>query len=162
MSETRSIRERLAALARPLGITLPEEYVAFVEKPPARGILVHHLCPAGDPPYEWWPSTIEGLEADVFSGRGPEVLPNAHYVRAEAEEFLAGGCESIPGPGGKRFRTDRLARGFWIGEVDGDSVFIDAETLGVFAYLMHENTVERWAASFAEFVAKGQEGKGRG
>jgi hypothetical protein len=158
----KSIRERLAALAQPLGITLPEEYVTFVENPPARGILVHHLSAKGDPPYEWWPETIEGLEADVYGGHMKETLPCAHEISATAQEFLTGGCKSVPGPGGTEFRTDRLARAFWIGEDDGDGVFIDAETGGVFVYMMHEECVERWAASFAEFVAKGQEGKGRG
>ena len=156
MSVIGTIRERLAALAAPLGIALPGEYVAFVENPPARGILIHHLCAAGDPPFEWWPETIDGLEADVHGGRGREVLPSAHYVRAEAAEFLRVGWESVPGPGGTRFRTDRLSRGFWIGEEDGDSVFIDHETQGVYAFMMHENCVEHWADSFAAFVAHGQ------
>ena len=154
-----TIRERLAALAAPLGITLPEEYAAFMENPPACGILAHHLCPKGDPPYEWWPATVEDLESDVHGGRGRQPLLFAHYLRAEAEEYLAGGWESVPGPDGTEFGTDRLSRGFWIGEVDGDSVFIDAQTFGVFAYLMHEQTVEQWAVSFAEFVAHGQQGR---
>ena len=49
---------------------------------------------------------------------------------ATAEPYLAGGHESVPGPNGSRFGTERLGRGFWIGEVDGDCVFIDQQTLG--------------------------------
>jgi hypothetical protein len=152
-----SIRERLQALAAPLGIDLPEEYIAFMENPPEQGILIRHLCPRHDPPDEWWPSPIEYLEEDIHRGRWEKIDLNAHSMRATAEEYLAGGHESVPGPGGSRFGTERLSRGFWIGEVDGDSVFIDQQTLGVFAYLMHEEEVEQWAPSFAEFVAHGQQ-----
>ncbi len=77
-------------------------------------------------------------------------------MRATAEPFLEGGHEWVHGPDGSRFGTARLGRGFWIGEVDGDCVFIDQETLGVFAWLAHEGEVERWATSFADFVAHGQ------
>jgi hypothetical protein len=152
-----SVRDRLYVLASPLGIALPEEYVAFVENPPERGILIHHLS-SEDEPYEWLPETIEGLEA----GWGEEddagvELPYAHYVRATADEYAQSGDEDLPGPGGTAFRLDRLRDGFWIGEVDGDSVFIDRQTLGVFAFLQHEDAVARWAASFREFVAHGQQ-----
>ena len=154
-----TIRDRLTALAAPLGIQLPEEYIAFMEAEPERGILVYHLLPEGEPPQEWWPEPIEELEADIHRGRCAEVVLGAHYLRSTAAEYLSGGWTSIPGPGGSEFRTERLGRGFWIGEVDGDCVFIDAETLGVFAYLEYadENRVEQWAPSFAEFVARGQQ-----
>jgi hypothetical protein len=68
---------------------------------------------------------------------------------------------SVPGPGDAPFSTERLARGFWIGEVDGTCVFLDAETLGVFAYTEYCDTqhVEWWAPSFAAFVAHGQQGR---
>lgn len=151
-----SIRERLAALAAPLGIDLPGEYIAFMERRPERGILIRHLSNRQDPPYEWWPEPIDFLEADIHRGRWKKVELNAHYMRATAEPYLAGGHEWVPGPGGSRFGAERLSRGFWIGEVDGDSVFIDQQTLGVFAYLAHEDEVEQWAASFADFVAHGQ------
>jgi hypothetical protein len=152
-----SVRDRLHALALPLGIALPEEYVAFVEKPPKRGIRIHHLSSDGTP-YKWLPETIEGLEA----GWGEEdeagvELPYAHYVRATADEYAQGGNENLHGPRGSAFRLDRLRDGFWIGEVDGDSVFIDRQTLGVFAFLQHEDSVAQWAVSFREFVAHGQQ-----
>lgn len=155
-----SVRERLAVLAAPLGLRLPEEYVAFMESPPARGIPVRHLCAAGDPPAEWWPEPVEELEADIHRGRMPTPVLGAHYLRATAEEYLSGGWRSVPGPGGSEFATERLGRGFWIGEVDGDSVFLDADTLGVYAYLefADEARVEQWAPSFAAFVAHGQQG----
>jgi hypothetical protein len=154
----KSVRDRLNTLAAPLGITLPDEYIAFVKRPPKRGILIHHLCNEGDDPDEWWPATIEGLEA----GWGEEdtagvEIPYAHYVRATADEFALSGDEDLAGPGGSAFRLDRLRNGFWIGEVDGDSVFIDQQTLGVFAFLQHEGSVAQWAASFREFVAHGQQ-----
>ena len=153
-----SIRDRLAALATPLGIQLPEEYIAFMEAQPERGIPVRHLSADGDPPVEWWPEPIEELEADIHRGRCAGAVLGAHYLRATAAEYLSGGWRSIPGPNGSEFATERLGRGFWIGEVDGDSVFIDAETLGVFAYLEYgdETCVEQWAVSFADFVARGQ------
>jgi len=154
-----SIRDRLIALAAPLGIKLPEEYVAFMEAEPERGIPVYHLVPKGEPPDEWWPEPIEELEADIHRGRCAEVVLGAHYLRSTAAEYLSGGWKSIPGPSGSEFSTERLGRGFWIGEVDGDCVFIDAETLGVFAYLEYadETRVEQWAPSFAAFVAHGQQ-----
>jgi hypothetical protein len=40
--------------------------------------------------------------------------------------------------------------------VDGDGVFLDQQTMGVFAWLAHEDEVEQWASSFADFVADGQ------
>ena len=151
-----SIRERLVALASPLGIDLPEEYIAFMERRPERGILIRHLCPRQDPAYEWWPESVDFLEADIHLGRWKKVESNAHYMRATAEGFLAGGGEWVPGPDGSRFGTERLSRGFWIGEVDGDCVFIDQQTSGVFAWLAHEDEVEQWSSSFADFVAHGQ------
>lgn len=153
-----SIRERLAVLAEPLGIQLPEAYIAFLESEPETGILVRHLRGPGAPPTAWWPEPIEGLEADIHRGHDATAVPYAHYLRETAQEYLSGGWESVPGPAGTEFGTERLGRGFWIGEVDGDSVFIDQATLGVFAYLEFgdETRVEQWAASFAEFVARGQ------
>jgi hypothetical protein len=151
-----SIRERLVALAAPLGIELPEEYLAFMERRPERGIFIRHLCNPSDPPTEWWPATIESLEADIWGGRGSKTAPTAHYLRGEAERFLSAGVESVPGPAGSPFATERLSRGFWLGEEDGDSVFLDPQTRGVFAWLAHEDEVEQWAVSFGEFVAHGQ------
>jgi len=151
-----SVRERLAALATPLGIELPEAYLAFMERRPERGVLIRHLCNPGDPPSEWWPATLDFLEQDIWRGRWTKVAPNAHYMREEAEGFLSAGVESVPGPAGTPFGSERLSRGFWIGEEDGDSVFLDAQTLGVFAWLAHEEEVEQWAASFGEFVTHGQ------
>lgn len=151
-----NVRERLAALALPLGIVLPEAYLAFMDHRPERGILIRHLCNPTDPPSEWWPATLDWLEADIWNGRWTKVAPNAHYMREEAERFLSAGVESVPGPGGSQFSTERLSHGFWIGEEDGDSVFLDADSLGVFAWLAHEDEVEQWAESFAEFVALGQ------
>ncbi|MBM3981297.1 MAG: hypothetical protein FJ304_13615 [Planctomycetes bacterium] len=151
-----SVRDRLNALAAPLGISLPEEYLAFMERRPDRGIPIRHLCNRNDPPAEWWPATVDFLEADIWQGRWTKSAPNAHYLRGEAERFLSAGVESVPGPAGSRFATERLSRGFWIGEEDGDSVFLDPLTLGVFAWLAQEDEVEQWAASFGEFVARGQ------
>jgi hypothetical protein len=147
----------LATLAAPLGIELPEAYLAFMEHAPERGILVRHLYNPQDPAYEWWPEPAEFLEQDIHRGRWKKVELNAHYMRATAEPYLAGGHEWVRGPHGSRFGTERLRRGFWIGEVDGDRVFIDQQTLGVFAWLAHEDEVEQWAVSFADFVARGQQ-----
>jgi hypothetical protein len=152
-----SIRERLTALAAPVGIELPESYLAFMERRPDRGILIRHLCNPQDPAYEWRPEPVEFLEQDIHRGRWRKVELNAHYTRATAGPLLAGGHTSVPGPDGSRFATERLARGFWIGEVDGDGVFIDHQTGGVFAWLAHEDEVEQWASSFADFVAHGQQ-----
>jgi hypothetical protein len=151
-----TVRERLASLARPLGIELPESYLAFMEQRPERGILIRHRCNPTDPPTEWWPVMIDVLEEDIWSGRWRRQAPFAHYMRIEAEEFLSAGVESVTGPAGSRFGTKRLSCGFYIGEEDGDSVFLDHESLGVFAWLFHEGEVEKWAESFAEFVALGQ------
>ncbi|MCE9562744.1 MAG: hypothetical protein K8U57_11920 [Planctomycetes bacterium] len=153
-----TIRDRLTALAAPIGIALPEEYIAFVTRPPKRGILIHHLCNDGDDSYEWWPETIKRLEA----GWGEEdkagvEIPSAHLLRATADDYAEGRRKTLPGPGGTRFRLDRLRNGFWIGEVDGDSVFIDLQTLGVFAFLQHEDSVVQWASSFGEFAKRGQQ-----
>jgi hypothetical protein len=151
------VRERLAALAAPLGITLPEAYIAFVESPPESGILIHHLRDEDDPE-EWWPETIKGLEANIYRGERGRRVPYAHYMRQTAENYLASGPDAtLPGPGRKKFRASRMARGFWIGEEDGDSVFLDQETLGVFAFLQHDDRIEQWATSFAEFVAHCQQ-----
>lgn len=152
-----SVRERLVALASPLGIDLPEAYLAFMERRPDRGIAVRHLCSSQDPPYEWWPEPVEFLEQDIHRGRWHKVELNAHYMRATANHYLEGGLVSLPGPNGSQFGIERMGRGFWIGEVDGDCVFIDQHTLGVFAYLAHEDEVEQWASSFTDFVAHGQQ-----
>jgi hypothetical protein len=151
-----SVRERLAALAVPLGIELPEAYLAFMEHRPERGIPIHHLGGPGEPPKEWWPATLDVLEEDIWRGRWTKAAPNAHYMREEAERFISAGVEFVTCPAGPPFSSARLSRGFWIGEEDGDSVFLDHQTLGVFAWLAHEDEVEQWASSFAEFVALGQ------
>ena len=127
-----------------------------MEHRPERGIFIRHLCGPDDPPAEWWPATVDVLEQDIWRGRWTKVAPNAHYMREEAIGFLSAGVETVPGPAGSRFASERLGRGFWIGEEDGDSVFLDAHSLGVFAWLAHEDEVEQWAASFQEFVVHGQ------
>jgi hypothetical protein len=146
-----TIRERLLALAEPLGITLPEAYLAYLENPPAQGIFIRHLCdPRGDPK-EWWPETIKGLEASW--GEPHELY--AHYVRATGEQY--GGNDANISADDSEFRASRLLSSFFIGEVDGDSVFLDGQTLGVFAHLTENGRVEKWADSFAAFVEHGQQ-----
>lgn len=154
-----SVRNRLAVLAAPLGINLPDAYVAYMEGEPKAVIPVWHLCAPGSPPWEWQPASIADLEADIHGGKWRKAELFAHYLRAAATEYLSGGWMSIGGPGRTEFSTERLGRGFWIGEVDGDHVFLDHETLGVFCYLEQADVarVERWASSFAEFAAFGQQ-----
>lgn len=152
-----NVRERLANLASSLGIDLPESYLYFMESRPKHGILLRHRCSPEDLSYEWWPASVEFLEQDIHQGRWHKIEQYAHYMQSTAEQFLAGGHSSVTGPGGSRFGTERMSHGFWIGEVDGDSVFIDQETCGVFAWLEHEGKVEQWAASFADLVAHGQQ-----
>jgi hypothetical protein len=152
-----TIRERLTILAAPLGIELPEEYIAFMETPPKRGIMIRHLCNTSDPAYEWLPESIDGLEEDIHGGLWKKIELFAHLMRATAEGYIEGGHDHLTGSRGETFETRRLSRGFWIGEVDGDLVFIDHLTLGIFAYLAHEDEVEQWALSFGDFVKYGQQ-----
>ena len=107
----RTIRERLAVLAAHLGIQLPEEYVAFMEAPPARGIPVRHLCAAGDPPAAWWPEPIEYLEADIHRGRMPTPVLGAHYLRATPPSTWPSGGGRSPAPAGRRSGSSGWAGG---------------------------------------------------
>lgn len=151
-----TVRERLAALARPLSITLPEEYLTYMENGSPPGILISHLCNPGEERYEWLPETMDGLE-DPIDRYASNPIPFAHYVRETADQYREGGVDAIGGPGGMKISLDRLRNGFWIGEVDGDSVFLDQETLAVMAFLQHEDAIEIWADSFAAFLEHGQQ-----
>jgi hypothetical protein len=145
-----SVRERLKALAGPILITLPSEYIAFVERLEGRGSYCQH---AGR---EWWALSIRGLEAPVrtdLMGLTMPTTPYAHYfvaliaaLHAELPDDTIACCD------GSHFPLERLQKGFCIGENDGDTVFLDQQSLGVFAYIHNDYCVEQWAGSFRDFL----------
>lgn len=149
---TATIRERLAAFADAIPLALPAEYVAFVEKIDGKGA---HYC-HGE--HEWWAASILGLEAPIrtdLMGLTLPTTPNARYPVALVAYLRQTGvanaiqCRNDDSP----FELDRLKHGFWIGENDGNSVFLDQQTLGVYAYIQDDFCVERWAGSFRELLS---------
>lgn len=148
---TPTVRERLDVLANTIPLALPPEYVTFVEGLRGRGDYVRHSG------HDWWASSINGLETPVRTDLMGLALPSTPYARylvaLVAYHRAQGGDDSVACRDGSRFDLDRLQMGFWIGENDGDSVFLDQQTLGVFAYIQDEPCVEQWAGSFQEFVA---------
>ena len=72
--------------------------------------------------------------------------PQAHVLHAAVDDSIV--CRDS-----SRFDLERLQNGFWIGEVDGDSVFLEQHSRGVFAYIQDDVCVEQWAESFRQFVA---------
>jgi hypothetical protein len=148
-----TIREQLAALADPIPFALPGEYVAFVEALEGGGGYFRH---AGR---EWWVASISRLQAPVrtdLMGLTLPTTPYARYLVALVSSLRQQWPENaVECRDGSRFELDRLGNGFWIGEDDGDSVFLDQQSLGVYVYIQDSFCVERWAESFRELLAAG-------
>jgi hypothetical protein len=145
-----TVRERLEALSNPIPLALPSEYIAFVEGLEGRGDYFTH---AG---HEWWAASIRGLEAPVRTDLMGLTMPTTPFARScvALVAYLRGQSrdDSVACHDGSRFDLERLQNGFWIGEDDGDSVFLDQQSLGVFAYIQYDFYVEQWAGSFREFI----------
>jgi hypothetical protein len=146
-----TIRERLETLASPIPLALPSEYIEFVEGLEGRGDYFQH---GG---HDWWAAAISGLEAQVRTDLWGLTLPTPPHARKleVLVSYLRGQSrgDSVGCRDGSKFDLERLQNGFWIGENDGDDVFIDQQSLGVFAYIQDDDCVQQWAGSFREFVA---------
>ena len=152
-------RVAVQKLATAVGQTVPGEYVEFLE-----GLRARPQDDSGDGPVfeydgrEWLAYSLDRLAEVIPHRRGETAFPHAHGTGRHAELLRAAdavhGGEASEGLLEQGFPLDRLARGFCIGEdPDGDLLFVDADTGGVFAYCHDGMDVEPWAGSLAELLA---------
>ena len=153
-------------LASAVGQTLPAEYLAFLD-----GLLARPTPDDGDDLVldfngrQWRPHTRSRLAETVPHRRREAAFPFAHETARHAEMLRAAdaahGGEASAELTEQGFTLDRLTRGFCIGVDDnGDVLFVDAESGGVYVYCHDGMDVEPVAGSLAELLAGSQDGSG--
>jgi hypothetical protein len=144
-------------LAAAVGQTLPVAYLHFLDRLPARPTL-------GDGPIfdfggqQWRPHDRSKLAETIPHRRRESGFPYAHEMARHAEMLRAAdavhGGEASSVLVDQGFTLDRLARGFCVGDDgNGEPLFVDLDTGGVFAYYQDGMDVEQWAPTLAELVA---------
>ena len=151
-------------LAAAVGQALPAEYLTFLDGLPARPTL----GPGYDPTLDfggrtWRPYTRERLAEVIPHRRKETAFPHAHETARHAEFLraadMAHGGEASAVLVEQGFTLDRLARGFCVGDDgNGNPLFVDPDTGGVFAYYHDGMDVEQWAGSLAELVIGSRDG----
>ncbi len=145
-------------LAAALGQTLPAAYLDFLVGLPARPCICEGYGPMLDfGGRTWRPHTCEKLASPVRYNRGT-TFPRAHETAAIAEDLMAGDdsrrAEMTWALNERGFAVERLARGFCIGDDgNGEPLFVDPQTGGVFAYYHDGMDVEQWAESLTELLS---------
>lgn len=154
-----------AALAAGVGQSVPAAYIEFLDGLPTRPTLGDGYGPILDfGGRRWRPYDRARLAEVVRYGRGTPV-PRAHETAAVAEELRAGDTrhngEMSVVLAEQGFTPDRLARGFCVGDDgNGEPLFVDPESGGVFAYYHDGMDVEPWAESLAELLTRSQDWTG--
>lgn len=153
------------ALAAAVGVRLPAAYLALLDR------LDRHPAPDDDAPaldhdgQTWHPHSRRKL-ADIVPHRRREgAFPYARETARHAELLAAADAEhdgeasaSLLEQG---FPLDRLARGFCVGsDENGDPLFVDPDTGGVFLFCHDGADVEPWAPSLADLVAASVDAEG--
>lgn len=146
------------SLASAVGQALPAEYLAFLD-----GLQARPTPDNGDDPVldfngrQWLPHNRSRLAETVPHRRRETAFPFAHEMARHAELLRAADAahdgEASAELAEQGFTLDRLARGFCVGgDENGEPLFIDPDTGGVFAYYHDGMDVEQWAASLVELV----------
>jgi hypothetical protein len=146
-------------LAVAVGHTLPAIYLTFLDRLPARPTLGEGYGPILDfGGRRWRPYDRRRLAESVPGRRGDVPVPYAHETTRTAAGLQAadeeqGGSLSAE-LAAQGFSLDRLARGFCIGDDgNGEPLFVDPESGGVYTIFHDDMEVERWAGSLTELVA---------
>lgn len=147
------------SLATAVGLTLPAEYLAFLDGLPARPTLGEGYGPILD--YNgrhWRPHTRRRLGETVPHRRREATFPYAHETARHADMLRAAdaqhGGEASAVLVEQGFTVDRLGRGFCVGDDgNGDPLFVDPDTGGVYVYYHDGMDVEPVAGSLAELLA---------
>ena len=146
-------------LATAVGQSLPPAYLAFLDGLSTRPTLGEGYGPILDfGGQQWRPHTRTRLADIVPHRRRDSAFPYAHETARHAELLRAAdaarGGEALEALVEQGFTLDRLARGFCVGDDgNGDPLFVDPDTGGVFAFYHDGMEVEQWAPTLAELVA---------
>ncbi|MCZ2343123.1 MAG: hypothetical protein LC104_15225 [Bacteroidales bacterium] len=146
------------SLAAAVGQTLPTEYLAFLDGLSVRPTLGPSYGPilnfAGR---RWRPYSRTRLAETVPHHRRESAFPYAHETARYIELLRVADAQRDDQASAildEGFSLDRLARGFCVGDDgNGELLFVDPETGGVYAYYHDGMDVERWAGSLTELVA---------
>ncbi len=146
-------------LVAAVGQSLPSAYFAFLDGLPARPTVGEGYGPILDfGGQQWRPHTRAQLAETIPHRRRESAFPYAHETARHAE-MLRAADEANDGEASEElveqgFTLDRLALGFCVGDDgNGDPLFVDPDTGGVFAYHHDGMDLEQWAPSLAELVA---------
>jgi len=145
-------------LASFVGQTLPVKYLLFLNQLPALPTLGEGYSPILDfNGRQWRPYDRKRMAELVQYGSGSPI-PRAHETSALAEELrgidaqIGGEISTVLSDRG--FSLDRLARGFSIGDAgNGEPLFVDSESGGVFVFYHDGMDVELWASSLTKLIA---------
>ena len=146
-------------LATAVGQTLPEEYLAFLDGLAARPTQGEGFGPILDfGGRQWRPHSRVGLSETVPHRRREAAFPYAHETARHAEMLRAAdaahGGEASAVLVEQGLTLDRLARGICVGDDgNGEPLFVDPDTGGVYVYYHDGMDVEPVAGSLAELVS---------
>jgi hypothetical protein len=146
-------------LAAAVGQTLPAEYVAFLD-----GLSSHGEWAEFEFDGRGWAPYDRAQMIELVRYNRDEPHPRAHETRCIVEDVAKMDVSrdddddtSEPlvqllddDEGG--FTLARLARGFCIGDDNGDPLFVDADTGAVFVFCHDGTYLERWADSLVDLV----------
>lgn len=146
-------------LAAAVGQTLPTEYLVFLDRLAARPTTEDGEGPLLE--YEgrtWRPHDRARLAETIPHRRRDGAFPFAHETARHAAMLRAADAshdgEASAELAELGFTVDRLARGFCVGSDDnGDVLFVDAETGGVYLYCHDGMDLEAVAGSLTELIA---------
>jgi len=150
-------------LAAAVGQTLTAEYLTFLDGLPARPTLGDGYGPVLDFAGRQWRPFDRRQLAEPVPGRKRDVpVPYAHQMAREAAHLRAADAQHNGEASSELveqgFTLDRLARGFCIGDDgNGEPVFVDAESGGVYVYYHDGMDVELVAGSLDELVVGSQD-----
>ncbi|MEZ9200244.1 SMI1/KNR4 family protein [Shewanella sp. 10N.286.54.B9] len=137
------------------GLELPKPYLDFLLKDEPELEIEIQDCywfMATVLPSDWEGQEPLTLESD-FSLDRLEPVPFIHALKMfllTAQEFLHGNV--IQNESGSNFTIERLSRGIAIGEENGDLLFIDANSFGVYAFYHDGYYVSEIAGSFDKLL----------
>ena len=139
--------------------TLPLVYLAFLDGLPARPTLGESYGPILDfGGRQWRPHGRSKLAETVPHRHRESGFSYAHETARHAEMLRAAdaahGGEASAALVEQGFTLDRLARGFCVGDDgNGEPLFVDTDSGGVYVYYDDGMDVEPVAGSLAELVA---------
>jgi hypothetical protein len=144
-------------LAAGVGQVLPPVYIGFLDSLPSRPTPGKDYGPILEfRGRHWRPYTRAELSSHIQYNRGTS-RPRAYETAAIAEFLLSGNvaphAEMTWALTKRGFAVERVARGFCIGDDgNGEPLFVDPESGGVFAFYHDGMDVEPWSTSLDELI----------